>query len=200
MRVKYRCKKCKDAISRKTWSKSRLCRECWLRNRNKKCMTCKASLHKSSTSRRCRICYLKRYCKIRNKSLPKKTATYKNCFECNQKLKKKYVKFCSRRCLYRYKKVKRRAIKANVICHPVCRWDVYKRDSFRCYICRVRVVIGAKNTNWKQATLDHVLPLHLGGPHTEYNLKCCCRRCNSKKSKRLLSEHLLIVGMEDGLI
>jgi len=197
MRSKYKCKKCKDEISRKTWLSSRLCRGCWVTNKTKKCRTCKTPIHKTNGSGKCRSCYIRKYGKARNRSIERKTKSYDNCFECNKKLELRYRKYCSRRCSYRYKKTRRRAMEAKVICFPVHRWEIYQRDNFRCYICGVKVVSGGRNNNWKQATLDHVVPLHRGGHHAEYNLRCCCRRCNSKKNKRLLTEHLLITGLEE---
>ena len=196
MRAKYRCKKCKDEISRKTWKTSRLCRACWVANKPKRCIDCSIAIHKTTTQRRCRACYQKRYGRLRNERVEKKTKSYTNCFECNKRLKRKFIKYCSRRCLYRYKKLKRRAAKANAVFLPVCRWTIYDRDNFRCYICQVKVATGGRNNNWRQATIDHVVPRNRGGQHAEYNLRCCCRRCNSKKNKRLLSEHLLIIGLE----
>lgn len=196
MRAKYRCKKCKDEIGRKTWFKTRLCRACWLANKTKKCRDCKTPIHKTNTQGKCRTCYLRKYCRIRNQAIERKTKSHSNCIECNKRLKRRFVKYCSQRCSDRYKKLKRRAAKANALFLPVCRQTIYDRDNFRCYICQVKVATGGRNNNWRQATIDHVVPLNLGGHHAEYNLRCCCRRCNSKKNKRLLSEHLLIIGLE----
>ena len=35
-------------------------------------------------------------------------------------------------------------------------------------------------------TLDHVIPLSRGGPHTKDNLVPCCKSCNSKKGAKPL--------------
>ena len=196
MRSKYRCKKCGSEISRTTYKSSRLCRACWLTNNTKTCRTCKTAIHKTNGTGICRACYLRKYQRARNKLIERKTKSYDKCLECNKKLKRRYVKYCSPRCSDRYKKLKRRATKAKAVYVPFSRWEIYKRDKFRCYICGVEVVSGGRNNNWRQATLDHVVPLHRGGHHAEYNLRCCCRRCNSKKNKRLLTEHLLITALE----
>ena len=197
MRPNYRCKKCKTEIAFATWNNSKLCRDCWINNNTKRCRKCRVEIHKLNTTGKCRKCYLRTYQKKRNAKREKKTESHTHCFECNKRLKRRFVKFCSRQCLYRYKKIKRRAMKANVVCKPVCRWKVYKRDNFKCYICGMSVVVGARNTNYRQATMDHVVPLNLGGHHAEYNLRCCCRRCNAKKNQRPLTEHLLIIGLEN---
>lgn len=197
MRPKYRCKKCKKGIQLATWNNSRLCRDCWIGNNTKRCRKCKAPIHKSNETGKCRKCYLQHYNKKWNAKQERKTESHTHCFECNKRLKRRFVKFCSRRCTERYKKIKRRAMKSNVVCEPVCRWNVYQRDKFKCYICGVKVIVGGKNTNYRQATIDHVVPLRLGGHHAEYNLRCCCRRCNAKKRHRPLTEHLLITSLEN---
>ncbi len=197
MRSKYKCKKCKIEIALSTWRNSRLCRDCWLNNKTKKCRKCRCEIHKSNRTGLCRNCYLIKYKKQWNAKQDRKTESHTHCFECNKKLKRRFVKYCSRKCYYRYKQIKRRAQKSKVVCEPVCRWKIYKRDKFKCYICGVKVLPGASNSNYRQATLDHVVPLQLGGHHAEYNLRCCCKRCNSKKGGRRLSEFLLIFSLEN---
>lgn len=63
---------------------------------------------------------------------------------------------------------------------PVCRWEVFKRDSWTCYICK-RKVRNISN-HPRMATLDHVIPISKGGSHTYSNIKTCCAECNCKKA------------------
>lgn len=196
MQHKYSCKKCGVNICKKTHQKTKLCRSCWLASKPKTCSECQAKLHILNTTGKCRKCYLNKYHKKRNERRRKRTEVYTHCFDCNKKLNTRYVKFCGRKCYDRYKQLKRRVKKANTVCVPVSRYEIYKRDKFKCYICKVKVVLRTNNQDWKQATLDHVVPLNMGGHHAPYNLRCCCRRCNSQKGKRLLSEHLLIRELE----
>lgn len=57
---------------------------------------------------------------------------------------------------------------------------VYERDKYKCYVCGIKVVISeAYKPN--QATLDHVIPLSVGGSHTYDNVRTCCHVCNTKK-------------------
>jgi 5-methylcytosine-specific restriction endonuclease McrA len=42
----------------------------------------------------------------------------------------------------------------------------------RCVYCRKK---------FKRLTLDHVIPISKGGPHTKENVVPACRRCNSRK-------------------
>lgn len=45
-----------------------------------------------------------------------------------------------------------------------------------CYICDRLIPIHEK------ATIDHVLPKTLGGTDDDWNLRCCCKRCNHFKA------------------
>lgn len=58
---------------------------------------------------------------------------------------------------------------------------VIARDNSMCYLCGMML-------ERADVTLDHVVPLSRGGDHAESNLRVCCRRCNSRKGTRLLSE------------
>lgn len=50
------------------------------------------------------------------------------------------------------------------------------RDGFRCADCR-RVVAG------KDAHVDHIRPLELGGTDAESNLTCRCASCHGRKTR-----------------
>lgn len=51
------------------------------------------------------------------------------------------------------------------------RWDVFKRDEYRCRHC------GSEH----DLTIDHIEPKSLGGMDDDGNLQTLCRPCNSKK-------------------
>ncbi len=58
---------------------------------------------------------------------------------------------------------------------------IYERDGGRCHLC-------GKFTAKSAFTLDHLIPLALGGNHTYLNLKVAHRSCNSRKGARFSSE------------
>jgi 5-methylcytosine-specific restriction endonuclease McrA len=73
-----------------------------------------------------------------------------------------------------------RVLHAPVI-EPIDRAAIIARDQGICYRC------GLLPTG-RNLTLDHVVPLTRGGHHTADNLRVCCRSCNSRKWKHLLTE------------
>ncbi len=71
------------------------------------------------------------------------------------------------------------------------RIEVFERDGWRCRICGRKTpkrLLGKNKPN--APTLDHILPLSLGGGHTWNNVQCACRQCNSEKSNRFVQEWL----------
>ena len=59
------------------------------------------------------------------------------------------------------------------------RYDILKRDNFRCQICGSTVQDGVK------LHIDHIIPVSKGGHTTENNLRVLCDRCNFGKSDKL---------------
>lgn len=47
----------------------------------------------------------------------------------------------------------------------------------RCHYCH----------EFKPLTMDHVIPVSKGGPHTASNIVPACQPCNSRKGARLLA-------------
>ncbi|XAR68668.1 hypothetical protein NMG60_11003873 [Bertholletia excelsa] len=69
--------------------------------------------------------------------------------------------------------VKRRRIK-----NTLSRKNILYRDSFTCQYCSSR----------ENLTIDHVLPIALGGERKWENLVTACFKCNSKKGQKTLEE------------
>ena len=55
------------------------------------------------------------------------------------------------------------------------RWEVFKRDDFRCRRCGTR----------DDLSCDHVFPEFKGGQTTLGNLQTLCRSCNSRKGTKV---------------
>lgn len=60
---------------------------------------------------------------------------------------------------------------------PLSRRALFARDQGRCQYC-----------GQAAESIDHVVPRSRGGPHTWENVVAACRRCNTVKGDRLLTE------------
>jgi hypothetical protein len=64
----------------------------------------------------------------------------------------------------------------------IYRRKVFERDRWRCQLCGKPVKRTATVPDPKAPTLDHVVPLAVGGSHTYANVQCAHFLCNSLKS------------------
>ena len=71
---------------------------------------------------------------------------------------------------------------------PKLRTDVYKRDNHTCQYCGTKY-----STN--QLSIDHLIPLALGGRDEITNYVTCCRPCNSRKSNISLPEFAKLINI-----
>ena len=59
------------------------------------------------------------------------------------------------------------------------RYDILKRDKYRCQICGISAKDGAK------LQVDHIIPISKGGKTEKSNLQTLCSRCNIGKSNKV---------------
>lgn len=69
------------------------------------------------------------------------------------------------------------------------RYEILRRDGFRCRYCGLTATEA-------ELTVDHVVPVVLGGGDDAENLVCCCRPCNSGKSS-IAPESPLVASVAD---
>lgn len=82
-----------------------------------------------------------------------------------------------------YRKGTRARIRrAMVWTEPVSPKQIYARDRHRCHLCGCAVIVGS--TAERGATMDHIVPLGLGGAHAPWNIATACRSCNGSKADR----------------
>jgi len=52
---------------------------------------------------------------------------------------------------------------------------IFKRDGYKCLKCASKIHL----------TIDHIVPIYLGGENKLMNLQTLCRSCNSRKSTKI---------------
>lgn len=59
--------------------------------------------------------------------------------------------------------------------------EVFERDSYICYLCKLPTNPNSNPGKRDYPTMDHVVPISKGGPHVLSNLRTACWSCNSAK-------------------
>lgn len=83
-------------------------------------------------------------------------------------------------------------------CHyePFPDWTIFDRDGWTCQICGVELldkwttIPGTNSPDPRSPEIDHIIPLSFGiaSPgHRPSNVQASCRKCNGKKSNRLVT-------------
>lgn len=79
---------------------------------------------------------------------------------------------------------RRRATRFGADYETVDRLAVFERDGWVCGLCSEPVDAGLSWPDPWSASLDHIVPISLGGAHTEANLQCAHLGCNLAKGAR----------------
>lgn len=79
---------------------------------------------------------------------------------------------------------RRRAAKAGAAVERFTNAEVFERDDWTCGICDEPVDQALTYPDPMSASLDHVVPLSLGGPHTRGNARCSHLVCNIRRGNR----------------
>ena len=113
------------------------------------------------------------------------------CSNCKDELKRiqkrTYRKFIGRDFKTRCKKLKLEYQHINV-------FKVFSRDKWRCQLCGIKTPKRLRGKNvFNSPELDHIIPLSKGGSHLPHNVQCLCRRCNNKKSNRMIGQLKLAI-------
>jgi len=117
----------------------------------------------------------------------------KVCKECGSTFKANFMasarEYCSEVCARKhfkegYKKQRKEQLKKAFV-KPVYFSRIYKRDKGLCQICGKPVDYNKNPEDPRGATIDHVVPLSLGGKHHPDNCQLAHRRCNSIKGTKV---------------
>ena len=101
-------------------------------------------------------------------------------------------KYCSKRCdFYAHPERWARSNKARAERYGVeyegdiDRLEILNRDNWVCHICSLPIGQSHIWPDGRMGSMDHVVPVSRGGPHTRDNLKAAHLKCNIQKSNRL---------------
>lgn len=89
---------------------------------------------------------------------------------------------------FRQREYIRKARKQAVGSELFSRTEIFARDGWRCGLCGRKVSKKAKWPHPSFATLDHIIPLSRGGPHTRQNVQTAHLRCNTSKNSREIGQ------------
>lgn len=95
---------------------------------------------------------------------------------------------------YRRDARRRKARRKQVKIVPYREADIFDRDGWVCQLCHKKVNKRLRYPNARCATIDHILPISLGGDDASYNVQLAHFSCNSAKCVRALGEQLRFIG------
>lgn len=109
--------------------------------------------------------------------------------------------FCSDICLLKYSrkqgKRKRKAVLKQVKHVAYSDMYIFKRDKWICQICGKKVNPKYVGNHPLAPSIDHIIPISLGGADAPYNVQLAHRDCNRIKSNRLYNdrpEQIMLFG------
>lgn len=103
-------------------------------------------------------------------------------------------RYCSNRCARTAAKDRRRARQRGAYVADVYRREVFERDGWRCQLCRRKVLQSAQVPHPRAATIDHIIPLALGGTHEPVNCQTACFECNCRKTHVGVGDQLRLIA------
>lgn len=104
------------------------------------------------------------------------------------------VRFCSRPCRHAAWGRTRRARKRDVDRESYSRRDVFDRDGWVCQLCDRKIDEGREYPDPLSPSVDHVVPISVGGPDTLANVQASHLECNLRKGVSAQGEQLRLVG------
>jgi predicted nucleic acid-binding Zn ribbon protein len=139
-----------------------------------------------------RECYL-----IGNRSRPRFTPEDRSCANCGEVFTARRYdqKFCSRTCCKRFegRERARRRRSGTSECDYTDQ-EIFERDRWQCHLCGMTIRKGLSRMHPRGATIDHLLPLILGGEDVAANVAAAHRECNVAKNQKAMNDQLRLIG------
>ena len=113
----------------------------------------------------------------------------------HKKANKKYNKTPKAKDIFRKSSHVRRALLKNATIEDFSPTEIFERDNYVCQLCGCKTSLRYRITyHPKRTTLDHIIPLSLGGDHSRMNTQCACHKCNIEKSNTGTGDQLRMFG------
>lgn len=119
------------------------------------------------------------------------------CYTCQQPFEthRGNQRFCSNACTKAISEAKRRAALYGNYVEPVSKIHVARRDKWTCQLCGKKVNSRLKGPHPMSPSIDHVIPVSLGGEHSHANTQLAHLICNIRKGDRMTQPvQLSLVG------
>lgn len=121
----------------------------------------------------------------------------KTCQECGETFtaKKSNARWCSQRCRGRFtaREASRRRGPVRPDSVPYADREIFERDQWRCHLCGKKVDKAASRRSPEGASIDHLIPLSLGGADAPANVATAHNRCNREKGVKARDEQLRLI-------
>jgi 5-methylcytosine-specific restriction endonuclease McrA len=91
------------------------------------------------------------------------------------------ARWCSQRCVNNDVKRRHRARLVGATVTPVTPWSIFERDRWICQLCGGPIDRDVIAPHPRSKSIDHIVPLSLGGAHTNSNLQTAHFQCNQIK-------------------
>jgi 5-methylcytosine-specific restriction endonuclease McrA len=62
--------------------------------------------------------------------------------------------------------------------------EIFERDGWACQLCGLPIDRDARKPDPLSVSLDHIVPISLGGAHSRANTQCAHLSCNVRKSNK----------------
>lgn len=95
----------------------------------------------------------------------------------------------------RIHKARRAARKRGAYVADVSPRKVFEADGYRCHICRRKTDPTKQVPHPKAPTIDHVIPIAIGGTHEPLNCRTACFRCNCTKNHLGHGDQLMLIAI-----
>lgn len=129
----------------------------------------------------------------------------KVCEECGAEFTTRmpHTRWCSALCRSRFTHRVASRRRGPISAEPYADREIFERDGWKCYLCGEPVNRDARRTDPDGATIDHIIPISLGGQDARSNVATTHSRCNRAKRNVLLNPEELakqLVAMRPDLV